>query len=84
MSPAGWITLVGLLALALALGAVMRARSRPGVEAGPKATDRPQTDPALSPLVETQGVPLGLSGAGEKNRIEEDLAERERRARTPK
>ena len=74
---AGWIALFVLLVVALAAIAVLRRRGRPRVEAGPKAPGKPQADPALSPLVETQGAPAADGRLHDP--IGDELGERERR-----
>ena len=76
---AGWIALLVLLVVALAAIAALRRRGRPRVEAGPKAPGKPQADPALSPLVETQGAPPGLASRQAPDRVSEEMRERARR-----
>jgi hypothetical protein len=76
----GLVALLVLLAGALALGAYLRARTRPAVEAGPKAPQRPQADPALSPLVETEAVPPGLDRDDVADPVARELEERARRS----
>lgn len=55
----GWLVLAALLCSVLAVGAYFRRRLRPSVEAGPKAMDRLQADPAMPAMVDgrREGAP---------------------------